>query len=99
LLAQGVFRAAQGAGEAICFGVDSIGVPYIKEAGVLLAFYTTGVIIFAYMAVSHISETQYFVGEEGVVIPQHVLKGQVPEKELKENKRQKDVYGGAVGSD
>ncbi|KAH8701808.1 hypothetical protein BGW36DRAFT_289358 [Talaromyces proteolyticus] len=71
----GIFRAMQGAGEAICFGVDSIEVPYIKEAGVLLAFYTAGVIIFGYLAVFHISETQYFAGEEGVVLPKRVLDG------------------------
>jgi hypothetical protein len=62
-----------GAGEAICFGVDSIAVPYVKESGVIFAFYTTGVLIFVYLAAFHIKETKYFTGEEDVVIPKHVL--------------------------
>ncbi|KUJ07076.1 uncharacterized protein LY89DRAFT_601886 [Mollisia scopiformis] len=69
----GVFRGFLGAGEAICFGLDSIGIPYIKEAGGIFAFYTTGVLIFLYMAAFHIEETKYFSGEEDVVIPKHVL--------------------------
>lgn len=62
-----------GAGEAICFGVDSLAVPYMKEAAVIFAFYTTGVLVFAYLAAYHIRETEYFNGEEDVVIPKHVL--------------------------
>lgn len=46
--------------------------PYIKEAGVLFAFYATGVLVFLYLATYHISETQYLAGEEGVVVPVHV---------------------------
>ncbi|RDW72225.1 hypothetical protein BP5796_08259 [Coleophoma crateriformis] len=69
----GVFRGFLGAGEAICFGLDSISIPYIKEAGGIFAFYTTGVLVFLYMAAYHIGETKYFSGEEDVVIPQHVL--------------------------
>lgn len=61
------------AGEAICFGVDSIAVPYIKEAGVLFAFYAAGVLVFVYFAAFHISPTEYLTGEEGVVIPKHVV--------------------------
>lgn len=61
------------AGEAICFGLDSIAVPYIKEAGTIFAFYATGVLVFIYLAVYQISETEYFAGEEGVVIPKHVI--------------------------
>jgi hypothetical protein len=53
--------------------VDSISVPYIKEAGVIFCFYATGVLVFAYLAAFHITETEYFNGEEGVVIPKHVL--------------------------
>lgn len=70
---QGVFRGILGAGEAICFGVDSIAVPYMKEAAVIFAFYTTGVLVFAYLAAFHIRETEYFNGEDDVVIPKHVL--------------------------
>lgn len=68
-----MFRGFLGAGEAICFGVDSISVPYVKESGVIFAFYTTGVLIFVYLAAFHIKETKYFTGEDDVVIPKHVL--------------------------
>ena len=70
---QGVFRGFLGAGEAICFGLDSIAVPYIKEAGVIFTFYTTGILIFAYLAAFHIKDTKYFTHEEGVVIPKHIM--------------------------
>ncbi|EXJ91481.1 hypothetical protein A1O3_00029 [Capronia epimyces CBS 606.96] len=69
----GAFRTFMAGGEAICFGVDSIGVPFIKEAGVLFAFYFSGLLIFTYFAAYHITPTQYLVGEEGVVIPVHVV--------------------------
>ena len=68
-----MFRGILGAGEAICFGVDSTAVPYMKEAAVIFAFYTTGVLVFAYLAAFHIRETEYFNGEDDVVIPKHVL--------------------------
>ena len=62
------------AGEAICFGFDSVAVPYVKEAGVIFAFYATGVLVFCYLAAFHITETQYHLaGEDGVVIPKHVM--------------------------
>jgi len=50
----GIFRGVLGAGEAICFGLDSISVPYVKEAGIIFAFYATGAIVFAHMAIFHI---------------------------------------------
>ncbi|EXJ92801.1 hypothetical protein A1O3_01355 [Capronia epimyces CBS 606.96] len=78
----GVFRGFLGAGEAIAFGVDSIAVPYMKEAAVIFTFYTTGVIIFAYLATFHISETEYFNGEDDVVIPKHILE-EHPEEAVK----------------
>lgn len=53
--------------------MDSIEVPFIKEAAVIFAFYACGVLIFAYIATFHIKETEYFNGEEDVVIPKHVL--------------------------
>jgi hypothetical protein len=68
-----VFRGFLGAGEAICFGVDSIAVPFVKEAGVIFAFYATGIMVFAYLGAFHIKETQYFTHEADVVIPKHVL--------------------------
>lgn len=70
-----MFRGVLGAGEAICFGVDSIAVPFIKEAGAIFAFYATGVMVFYYLALTQIKETEYFNGEDDVVIPNHVLEG------------------------
>jgi hypothetical protein len=48
-------------------------VPYLKEAAVIFTFYTTGVLIFAYLAYFHITDTEYFKGEEDVIIPKHIL--------------------------
>lgn len=45
----------------------------MKEAAVIFAFYTSGVLIFAFIAAFHIKDTEYFNGEDGVVIPKHVL--------------------------
>ncbi|KIW90758.1 uncharacterized protein Z519_08541 [Cladophialophora bantiana CBS 173.52] len=67
----GVFRGFMAAGEAIDFGVDSMGVPFLKESGALFAFYTAGVIAMGYLALFHIDETKYFTEEE-VTIPKHV---------------------------
>ncbi|KAK6396800.1 hypothetical protein LTR65_008698 [Meristemomyces frigidus] len=70
----GVFRGVLGAGEAICFGLDSIEIPFIKEAGGIFAFYCAGVIAFYYLAFYHIQDTMYFEdGEDGVVVPNHIL--------------------------
>ncbi|RFU27343.1 hypothetical protein B7463_g9003, partial [Scytalidium lignicola] len=68
----GVYRGFLAAGEAICFGVDSLAVPYIKEAGVLFAFYSTGILVFLYLALFQIEDTKYFTEAE-VIIPKHVL--------------------------
>ncbi|KAF2165248.1 hypothetical protein M409DRAFT_67493 [Zasmidium cellare ATCC 36951] len=73
----GVFRGILAADEAICFGVDSIQVPYIYEAAVIFAFYGSGLVIFACLAMFCIKETEYFNGEDDVVIPKHVLEGRV----------------------
>jgi len=48
-------------------------VPFMKEAAVIFTFYTSGVLIFTYIAAFHIKDTEYFNGEEDVVIPKHVL--------------------------
>ncbi|KAI1617328.1 hypothetical protein EDD36DRAFT_450976 [Exophiala viscosa] len=69
----GVYRGFLAGGEAIIFGLDSIAIPYIKEAGVLFTFYATGILIFIYLAATQITQTEYFTGEEGVVIPKHVV--------------------------
>lgn len=53
--------------------MDSTQVPYIKEAAVILTFYASGVLIFAYIAAFQIKETEYFNGDEDVVIPKQVL--------------------------
>ncbi|KAF2657277.1 hypothetical protein K491DRAFT_767369 [Lophiostoma macrostomum CBS 122681] len=92
----GVFRGFLGAGEAICFGVDSIAVPYMKEAAVIFAFYTAGVFIFLYLAIFHISDTEYFSHEEGVVIPKHVLEearvdGTLPEMTVCASQRDEET--------
>lgn len=70
---EGVFHGVLGAGEAICFRADSIAVPFIKDAGVIFAFYATGVMVFYYLALTQIKETEYFNREDDAVIPKHVL--------------------------
>lgn len=47
--------------------------PFVKEAGVIFAFYAVGVLVFLYLGAFHITETEYFNHEEDVVIPKHVL--------------------------
>ncbi|TKA24753.1 hypothetical protein B0A50_05741 [Salinomyces thailandicus] len=70
----GVFRGVLGAGEAICFGIDSIEIPFIDEAGGVFAFYCAGIIAFYYLGWFHIDDSNYFKdGEVGVVVPNHVL--------------------------
>lgn len=98
---KGVFRGALGAGEAICFGVDSIAVPFIKEAGVIFAFYATGVMVFYYLALTQIKETECFNGEDDVVILKHVLEehvietgGRDEESRSVASERQEEVKGG-----
>jgi len=69
----GVFRGVLGAGEAICFGLDSIKIPFIAEAGGILLFYVLGIASFYYLGIYHIKDTNYNHREEGAVIPNHVL--------------------------
>jgi hypothetical protein len=66
------FRACLAAGESVVFGLDSLLIPYIKEAGIIFAFYFAGICIYAYFALFVIEETKYFQ-EENVVVPAHVL--------------------------
>jgi hypothetical protein len=68
----GGFRACLAAGESVVFGLDSLLIPYIKEAGIIFAFYIAGIFIYAYMALFVVEETKYFQ-EENVVVPTHVL--------------------------
>ncbi|ETS83637.1 hypothetical protein PFICI_05513 [Pestalotiopsis fici W106-1] len=69
----GVFRGVLGAGEALCFGLDSIQIPFLAEAGGVLLFYTIGISVFYYLGFYHMAETNYNKDEEGAVIPNHVL--------------------------
>jgi hypothetical protein len=73
----------------------------MKEAAVIFAFYTAGVFIFLYLAIFHISDTEYFSHEEGVVIPKHVLEearvdGTLPESDRSEKTsiREENVNAG-----
>ncbi|CZR54093.1 uncharacterized protein PAC_03976 [Phialocephala subalpina] len=68
----GGFRACLAAGESVVFGLDSLEIPYVKEAGIIFAFYFAGILIYAYMALFVVEETRYFQ-EENVVVPAHVL--------------------------
>jgi hypothetical protein len=68
-----VFRGVLGAGEAICFGLDSIQIPFLAEAGGILLFYVIGISSFYYLGIYHIKDTNYDHREEGAVIPNHVL--------------------------
>ncbi|KAJ4372612.1 hypothetical protein N0V86_007974 [Didymella sp. IMI 355093] len=72
----GVFRGVLGAGEAICFGLDSIKIPFIAEAGGILLFYVIGFCVFYYLGVYHIRDTNYDHEEEGAIVPNHVLEGE-----------------------
>lgn len=72
----GVFRGVLGAGEAICFGLDSIKIPFIAEAGGILLFYVMGFCVFYYLGVYHIKDTNYDHEEEGAVVPNHILEGE-----------------------
>ena len=72
----GVQRGFLAAGEAICFGLDAAGIPYSAFAGGIFALYVTGIIALAYLAVCHITETNYGQeGEDGAVTPKYVLEG------------------------
>lgn len=71
----GVFRGVLGAGEAIIFGLDSIKIPYIAEAGGILLFYVIGIFVFYYLGFYHIKDTNYDHVEVGAVVPNHILEG------------------------
>jgi len=68
----GGFRACLAAGESVVFGLDSLDIPYIKEAGIIFTFYAAGILIYAYFALFVVEETKYFK-EANVVVPIHVL--------------------------
>jgi hypothetical protein len=83
----GIFRGVLGAGEAICFGLDSIKIPFIAEAGGILLFYVMGIASFYYLGIYHITDTNYDKSEEGAVIPNHILEreGITPAQEIEEH--------------
>ena len=64
-----------GAGEAVCFGLDSIKIPFLAEAGGVLLFYLVGIASFYYLGIYHVKDTNYDLREEGAVVPNHVLEG------------------------
>jgi hypothetical protein len=72
----GVFRGVLGAGEAVCFGLDSIKIPFIAESGGVLLFYSIGIASFYYLGIYHIKDTNYDHHEEGAVVPNHILQGE-----------------------
>ena len=72
----GIFRGVLGAGEAICFGLDSIKIPFTAEAGGILLFYVIGIGAFYYLGIYHIKDTNYDHAEEGAIVPNHVLEGE-----------------------
>lgn len=83
----GIFRGVLGAGEAICFGLDSIKIPFIAEAGGILLFYVMGIASFYYLGIYHIRDTNYDKTEEGAVVPNHILEqeGITSTQEIKEH--------------
>ncbi|KAF2727326.1 hypothetical protein EJ04DRAFT_505881 [Polyplosphaeria fusca] len=91
----GVFRGVLGAGEAVCFGLDSIKIPFISEAGGVLLFYSVGIAAFYYLGVRHVKDTNYDRQEVGVVVPNHVLHGEG----LTEGQRVEDIVRAAEGGE
>ncbi|KAE8337779.1 hypothetical protein BDV24DRAFT_154057 [Aspergillus arachidicola] len=68
----GGFRSVLAAGEALFFGIDSLGIPFVREAGAIFALYAVGTFIFAYVVVYGIEDTLYFK-ESHVVVPLETL--------------------------
>lgn len=52
----GVQRGFLAAGEAICFGVDAAGIPYIAFSGLIFGFYAAAIGALAYMGAFHLAE-------------------------------------------
>lgn len=67
----GVFRGIMAAGEAVTFGLDSRGVPFKIEAGLILGFYALAFFTMGYLALFVLEDSKYFQEEE-VTIPEHV---------------------------
>jgi hypothetical protein len=79
----GVQRGFLAAGEAICFGVDAINIPYVVLASVIFGLYALGIAVLTFLAVYHITETNYGQEEgDGGAAPATVPKpsSQVEEK-------------------
>ncbi|KAF2251755.1 hypothetical protein BU26DRAFT_242849 [Trematosphaeria pertusa] len=91
----GVFRGVLGAGEAVCFGLDSIKIPFLAESGGILLFYVIGIASFYYLGIYHIKDTNYDHHEQGAVIPNHILEG----RGLTEGQNIEDIKRGASVSE
>lgn len=90
----GIFRGVLGAGEAVCFGLDSIKIPFIAEAGGILLFYVMGIAAFYYLGIYHIKDTNYDHAEEGAIVPNHVLQGEG----LTVGQRREEILGARQGT-
>ena len=70
----GIWRGFLAAGEAVCFGLDSIKIPYRTFASGIFAFYLIGIIICIFLVYKHVEATCYFKeGEHGAVVPNYIL--------------------------
>ncbi|KIW63090.1 hypothetical protein PV04_09967 [Phialophora macrospora] len=74
----GGFRSGLAAGEAFFFGIDSLEIPFIREAGTIFALYAFGTLIFAYLGFYEVQDTMYFK-EEHVVVPLEVMNKMRPD--------------------
>lgn len=69
----GVWRGFLAAGEAICFSVDSVKIPYRTFAGGILTVYSMGIVVLFFLTATQVEETCYFKeGEQGVVVPNYI---------------------------
>lgn len=62
----GIQRGFLAAGEAICFGVDSIGIPYVVFASVIFGLYAIGIAGLSFLGFYYITETNYGREDDGV---------------------------------
>ncbi|KAF3399911.1 hypothetical protein F1880_008461 [Penicillium rolfsii] len=69
----GGFRSALAAGEALFFGIDSLSIPFVREAGAIFALYAIGTLIFAFVAIYGVEDSLYFK-EDHVIIPLEISK-------------------------
>jgi hypothetical protein len=53
----GAQRGFLAAGEALSFGADAAGIPYVAFAGAILACYAAGIVVLVYTGACHIPDT------------------------------------------